>query len=344
MKAPRVCDHFPLSEELQKESLKFKELVKKSKQVLISSTLTSDGDSIGSQLGILVLLKALVPNLKIWIVNQTPVPKRYQFLSGTQNILSWEQWRALSQKPTFDLGIVCDGGIERTGDIQALFPHVPLHVLVDHHAVGSQAPYAARVLDVTASSSCELVYHLLEHWNIPLTSTMAEALYVGIVFDTGFFKHSLTTPRTHFVAASLISTGIDFPKICDQALLNRSWSAQQFLKLLMNNIQKSPCGRVVTSSGSLKEMAEVQMQDGDQEGMIDQLYYTEGVKVVALFVEKEGDEIKISFRSKSDFNVASFAREVSSDGGGHVKASGCIVPGKLQDIREKITQELLLRL
>ncbi|MDB5038129.1 MAG: exopolyphosphatase, partial [Bacteriovoracaceae bacterium] len=301
-----------------------------------------DGDSIGAQIGLFALIKALRKgkNTKILMIDHSPVPKRYSFLVGSQDIITFEDWEKLAKKPSFDLGVVCDGGVERTGDVQVLFKNILNLALVDHHAFGSGLKYQANILDLTSSSSCELVCHLFELAKIPITARLAEALYIGIVFDTGFFKHSITTPRTHYVASNLVATGIDFSKISDIAILDRSWEAQLLLKTMMMNMERSASGRVISSHWSADELKEIGPKDGDQEGMINQLYYTEGCDVVALFVEKENKkEVKVSFRSKG-FNVAEFARSLTEHGGGHIRAAGCTLQGGLAQVKPVVLERL----
>jgi len=339
-----VSESFPLNSEIKEEAQKFVRLVKSAKKILISSTLTSDGDSVGSQTALAYLIEKLRDRKNaddVWIVNESPVPERYSFLQGSDRILSTKDWRALKDpKPNFDLGIVCDGGIERTGDIQELFSSIPKTILVDHHAVGSKLHYEARILDLESSSTCELVYHLFEAAGVEVPAAVAEALFVGIVFDTGFFKHSLTKPRTHYVAAHLISTGIDFSKISDRAILERSWEAQLLLKSLLDHMERRANGKIIVSYWKSEDLQRIGPKDGDQEGMINQLYYTEGAEVVALFSEKDTNEVKISFRSKGKVNVAEFARTLNPGGGGHVRAAGCTLQGRLSDVRERVLKQL----
>lgn len=341
LKPDFVSKAFAPSKSFLTESKKFFDLLKDSRSILISSTLTSDGDSIGAQLGLLDLILKLRKGKKttVRLINQSVVPDRYKFLKNSNLILSWDEWLLKKETIEFDLGVVCDGGVERTGIVQPLFEKIKNCVLVDHHAIGSELKYASRILDLTSSSSCELVYHLYERAKLKVSSDVAEALYIGMVFDTGFFKHSLTTPRTHLVAAKLIETGIDFSKICDRALLDRTLESQYLLQSLLNQMEVLKGGRIVTSYWTLDDFEKIKPKDGDQEGMINQLYYTETAEVVALFVEREND-VKISFRSKGRVNVAAFARKLNPSGGGHVRAAGCTMDGDLREIKSQVLAEL----
>lgn len=342
MIAPMVLKSFPLDKSIKEEAEKLKTLALQSKGVLISSTLTSDGDSIGSQIGVYCLLKHWgLKDEQIWIVNESPVPKRYSFIRHSDRVLTLSQWNSLSVKPVLDLGITCDGGVERTGEIEVLFHNKMKTVLVDHHSVGSLRSYDCKLLDLNVSSTCELVYLLCEYFEVTLTKELAEALYIGIVFDTGFFKHSITTPKTHHVASRLIATGIDFSKISDKAILERTWEAQLLLKAMLENVQTFESGKIVLSHWSKNQLSKIRFQDGDQEGMINQLYYTETAAVVVLITERDDGMCKVSFRSKGGVNVADLARRLNPDGGGHVRAAGCLMPGGVPEVQAQILDVLL---
>lgn len=337
-----VHESFPLDPGLQKEIESFLEAARSAEHILISSTLTSDGDSIGSQIGIYSLIQKLRPEdpPRISIVNESPVPHRYAFLKWTDKIQTFADWEKSQNAVDFDLGVTCDGGVERTGQVASLFENIPSTVLVDHHAVGSSRSYDAKILNLDSSSTCEIVFDLFEQAGLEVDAPTAEHLYVGIVFDTGFFKHSLTKPRTHYVASKLVETGIDFSAISDKAILERSFRGQLLLKRMLVNMESSAQGKLITSFWSHDDLNEILPKDGDQEGLINQLYYTEGVEAVALFVETKPGQVKVSFRSKGGVNVAEFARSLNSAGGGHVRAAGCSLEGDLSEVRKEVSEKL----
>lgn len=340
--APKVLGLFPFTAEFTAEAEKFKKAILGAKTILISSTLTSDGDSIGAQLGLWNLIVGLRgANDGIVIVNHSPVPKRYKFLQGTERIQTMSEFTSKTNGSSFDVGITCDGGVERTGDVAPLFESAKSTVLVDHHAIGSERSYTSKLLNMDASSTCELVYMLHEYFGVEVDKAIAESLYVGIVFDTGFFKHSLTKPMTHLVAARLIATGIDFSKISDRAILERSWAGQLLLKAMLDNMERSSNGQVILSFWSEDEMSRIGAQDGDQEGLINQLYHTDTVEVVGLLTEKSVNDVKVSFRSKGRVNVAELARSLDPQGGGHIRASGCTLRMNLSDARKHVMSEIL---
>lgn len=340
LKAFKLSEFSPLGPEIRSEFEKAIDLMRKARRILISSTLTADGDSIGAQIGVLYFLKSLgKKDSDIRIVNHTKVPDRYSFLSEVEKIQELASADPVDLQ-NFDLGIVCDGGVERTGSVAPLFDSIKDCILIDHHVVGSQWEYAAKLLDLTASSTCEIVFNLFDVSDVKLSKEVAEHLYLGIVFDTGFFKHSLTTPRTHQVAAELIRTGIDFSQLSDRALLERTWSAQLLLLKLLQNMERHVGGQLILSTWSQSELLEVDFKDGDQEGMINQLYFTQGVKVVALITEVSPTHCKVSFRSKGDFNVAELARSIDPEGGGHKRAAGCSLQKSLAEAKTLVKEKI----
>jgi phosphoesterase RecJ-like protein len=339
-KAFKISEVSPLGPDLLREFEKALILIKSARRILISSTLTADGDSIGAQMGVLYFLRALgKKDSDVTIMNHTEVPERYRFLPEISKIQGFDPHRS-RELETFDLGIVCDGGVERTGSVSSFFQGIKNCILIDHHVIGSQQEYSAKILDLNASSTCEIVYNLFDWAGVKVSPEIAQYLYLGIVFDTGFFKHSLTTPRTHQIAGELIRTGIDFSHLCDRALLERTWSAQRLLLKLLQNMELYADGRLLLSSWSQSELQEIHFKDGDQEGMINQLYFTQGVKVVALLTEMPDASVKVSFRSKGDFNVADLARTLDPGGGGHVRAAGCSLNNSLPEAKELIKTKI----
>jgi len=143
------------------------------------------------------------------------------------------------------------------------------------------------------------------------------------------------------VAARLIATGIDFSKISDRAILERSWAGQLLLKAMLDNMERSSNGQVILSFWSEDEMSRIGAQDGDQEGLINQLYHTDTVEVVGLLTEKSVNDVKVSFRSKGRVNVAELARSLDPQGGGHIRASGCTLRMNLSDARKHVMSEIL---
>lgn len=294
---------------------------------MITAPAPADGDSIGSQLAVRSTIRAHFPRLDVRIVNEDVLLDRYRHLPGANDA---ELPRAY-QPGDFDVGIVVDGGAERLGASQALFEACKTKVQVDHHAVGATYKYDLRFWDPKAAATTEVVYRIGISQALPLrlTPEVAQALYVGVIFDTGYFRHGNTTPETLEFCAALLRTGFNFSEVGERAMLMRTMGGIQLMGRVMAESKVSAEGRVLSGVVPRHLLRSFAARDEDRDGIIDQLSLVQGVLVAVLFHETEQGDVKISFRSKSDFDVAELARQLSPTGGGHRKASGCMLRGPL---------------
>src|SRR5262249_49377736 len=129
--------------------------------------------------------------------------------------------------------------------------------------------------------------------------------------------------------AALLRTGFNFSDVGERAMLMRTMGGVQLMGRVMAESQVSAGGRVLSGVVPRDLLNHFAARDEDRDGIIDQLSLVQGVQVAALFHETENGDVKISFRSKSDFDVAELARQLSPTGGGHRKASGCTMRGPL---------------
>src|SRR5207249_546473 len=123
------------------------------------------------------------------------------------------------------------GGIDRAGRVKLWFDEVATRVFIDHHAVSCDYPYTIRMVETVACSTTELVYQLSQSsiFKTKVTSDFAQSIYLGLVFDTGFFRHSNTTPECMILGAQLLKTGFDFTRVGERGMLERSFSGLQLM-------------------------------------------------------------------------------------------------------------------
>jgi len=309
------------------EAQKLRQMLAGSKRVLLTAPAPADGDSIGSQLAIRTMIKFHFPQLEVRIVNEDVLLDRYRHLPGANDA----ELPAAYKAGDFDVGIVVDGGQERLGAAEHLFKACKHRVQVDHHAVGVDVTYDLRIWDPKAAATTEVVYRILlsEALHTPLTSEMAQPLYVGVIFDTGYFRHGNTSPETLEFGAALLRTGFNFSEVGERAMLMRTMGGVQLMGRVMAEATPSCAGRVLSGVVPRQLLNHFAARDEDRDGIIDQLSLVQGVQVTALFHETENGDVKISFRSKTNFDVAELARSLNPTGGGHRKASGCTMAGPL---------------
>jgi bifunctional oligoribonuclease and PAP phosphatase NrnA len=311
-------------------------------RVLITSPGAADGDSIGAQLALRVMILQRFPKASVWIINDESLPVRYQFLPGAEIVHTPESFLASQEKPEFDVAIIVDGGIDRAGRVRPYFEKSKTTVFIDHHAVSIEFPYSIRIVESTASSTTQLMYHLSQSddFKTRVDANFAQLIYLGLVFDTGFFRHSNTTPEVMELSASLLRTGFDFTRVGERGMLERSFSSLKMMSEILNRSELRAHGKIIWSLLPQETLKKYSAVDDDREGIIDHMFLTRGIEVAVLFFELASGKTKVSFRSQGHIDVANFARSLTQHGGGHKKAAGALLDLKLPDAASHVLASL----
>jgi len=184
-----------------------------------------------------------------------------------------------------------------------------------------------------SSSTCEVLFDLFDIEKI--SKATAEALYLGIVHDTGVFKHSNTTEKTMAIAGKLITLGATPNKIIDETFYQKTFVQNQVLgRCLLESILLLD-GKIIVSSISKRAQNFYNVAPSDLDGVIDQLRITKGVEAAIFLREDNVQEYKVSMRSNGIVDVSKIA--VFFGGGGHILAAGCSMKGSLHDVINNLT-------
>jgi len=335
-----MVDISPFSHQIEKLG----EALSKSHRVLITAPGAADGDSIGAQLALQRMLKKRFPEKKVFVVNDELLPPRYQFLPDAETVYAPETFSQTGEKPEFDIAFVVDGGIDRAGRVKAWFDKTPITVFIDHHAISCEYPYSIRLVDPLASATTELVYHLSqsELFKTPIEPSFAQQIYLGLVFDTGFFRHSNTTPEAMVLAADLLKTGFDFTRVGERGMLERSLGSLRLMADTLSQAKTACDGKIIWSVLSQSMLRKYDAIPDDREGIIDHLFLTHGVEVALLIFELGNSEVKLSLRSQGKVDVAKFARSLTVRGGGHSKAAGALLQMPVEQATALVLEKLTL--
>jgi phosphoesterase RecJ-like protein len=307
------------------EVLDLKKLLSNPKKVVIVPHKNPDGDAMGSTLGLYHYLKKLGHSATVIVPND--YPEFLKWIPGTKEVVIYEENThiAESEIAQADLIFTLDfNSLHRCGEMETPIENAAaIKVMIDHH----QQPddYATFVYsDVSMCSTCEMVYHFIEMMNdLDLIDVaIGEALYTGIMTDTASFRFPLTTSTTHRVIAHLIDIGVEKSHIHNAVYDTNSFGRLQLMGCALNNLKFLEPLKTAYISLTNKELDAHDFQKGDTEGLVNYGLSLKGAKFAVIFIEhKQEDIIKISFRSKGDFDVNTFAR-THFDGGGHKNASG----------------------
>jgi bifunctional oligoribonuclease and PAP phosphatase NrnA len=310
-------------------------LLEQARRVVLTTHVNADGDGAGSEAAIAAWLASR--GVDVRIANPTPFPDLFRYLLGDQDRLvdpNDPQLAAVIQAA--DLVLVVDTGEpRRIGRIGKLLGDRPVAV-IDHHPPAPNAIEGTTAIDPTACATGELVYDLLHLAGLSgvWPDHVAAAIYAAVVTDTGSFRFSNTTPRTHAIAGDLIRRGVDPEETYRRIFATVPLQRIRLLRAALDRLEVDETAPMawVTIPHSL--MKEFDATADDLDGLIEHARSIEGTEVALLFRETAEGSTKISFRSNGAVDVNAIARRFG--GGGHVKAAGALAGGRLERIRREV--------
>lgn len=293
----------------------------------ISGHIRPDGDCVGSCLGLYNYINESYKEKEVDVYLDS-FSDSFSFITGVDQVKS-----ASGVTKKYDLFISLDcGSSDRLGNAEKLFQTADKNIVIDHHISNTRFGMV-NIVEADRSSTCELVFSLLEE-NCISTNT-AQALYLGIIHDTGVFKHSNTSKETMLIAGKLMERGIPFSKIIDETFYQKTYVQNQILGRCLLESFLLLDGKVIASCVGQRILDFYEAKPEDLDGVVDQLRITKGVEVAVLAYEVQFGEYKVSMRSNGKVDVSKIA--VYFGGGGHVKAAGCSLKGSYRDVITNIT-------
>jgi len=309
------------------------EAIKKGKRFLITAHVNLEGDAIGSQLAMKELLTGM--GKESFILDSDPVPEHYRFLPKAAQVSN-----KFDKVDPFDAAIVLDcPTLKRAGKVTDIIKASSAPVInIDHH-VSNEKFGDVNWVEPNASSAGEMVFRLFKEAKIKMTKEVALCLYIAILTDTGSFNYDNTSSATHEIAGELLGYGLDPALVSESVYERRSVKDINLLGLVLATIRVNKKGTVACLEVTKDMLDKTGADLAKSEGLINFARSIDGVKVAVLFKEdqKEKNKINISFRSKGNGSVIDVNKIASLfGGGGHTKASGCIVAGSLEEVKNKV--------
>lgn len=324
----------PVQARLRADLARLEQALASAQNIVVSTHLHPDGDAIGSESLLVSFLHSRGKQVRI--VNNDPTPELLKFIEPQEfpvEIYDADRHDAVFREA--DLILVVDNAApDRLGGPERIIcEQVDKVLCIDHHP-DRHAPWKDPILDVTAAATAVIVYRLVKAagWTPGLEA--ARAAYVGVATDTGFFRFNSANAEAYRTAAELIDLGVDTAQ-CFRALHERNSVA--FTRLLGHALE----GLKVHADGVLAEVSlrrevivGLEAQNEDTAEITSALLAIDGVRMVLLFRELGGNEIKVSLRSKGSLDVHCVATRFG--GGGHRNASGIVMPGTLDSARQDV--------
>lgn len=298
---------------------------------LVTTHQNADGDAFGAALAIAYFLEKLGKRYQV-VIHDDPVDPKYQFLWGWDRIVSYREMNGRH----FDASIVVDvPAFKRMGDTVNLL-NIPERCLkIDHHPIEDDFAHF-NIIDIDASSTCNIIYELVKESRVEFDRTFAQLLLCGIMYDTGRFSFSNTKQRDFEIAAHLFSFGITPIEVSSPIFFDHSKEKLEVMGYGLSHMESCLDGKVNIIFLPREIMTSSAAVDLDELAN-----YSSSVRggEVGIFIREmpEGD-IKISFRSKGKVDVNRIARKFG--GGGHIHAAGCRVAESHPVIKRKILDEV----
>jgi phosphoesterase RecJ-like protein len=310
--------------ELSKYTKELSKLFSTSENILIICHINPDGDSVGAQLALYHYFKANGKNVSLLAPNNLQEFLKWMDGASQINVFIKERKKSRAMIKRADLIVMLDfNQASRLGEAEeCVIESKAKKVVIDHHL--DPEDFADLIIsDPSKCSTSELVHEIICEINGVkfMNRSYAEALYVGIITDTGNFEHGSYSARTFRIVADLLDSGIIKEKIINLIYNNFSSDRIRLQGFALNQrmvvIPEFKTAYIYLSKEDLKEYNHVK---GDTEGFVNMPLSIKGINFTALFIEKD-NFIKLSFRSKGQFPTNEFASLYFS-GGGHLNASG----------------------
>lgn len=300
---------------------KARKRMEEAERILVTSHVGPDGDAVCSTLALGLALQERGKAVQM-VLSDGP-SSGFDHLGGVEQI-------ATKAAGPVDLVIAVDcGDQERLGDAIKGLPGVDINI--DHHITNTL--YAEiNLVDVDSVAASALLAEQFETLGLSFSPPIVDALLTGMLTDTLGFRTSNMTPLALRLAADLLARGANIQKLYERALLRRSFEAMRYWGAGLSRLQRE--GALVWTSLTLADRKAANYPDNGDAELINALAATEGADITLLFIEQQGKQVKVSWRSRGEYDVAAIA--ASFGGGGHVAASGATVAGSMEEAQERV--------
>ena len=297
--------------------------------IVLSTHVNADGDGLGSEIGLWSFLRSR--GHVATMINDDPVPQKYRFLRGSEQILTYDPDHAARLVRDAGLFVVLDNSSpERIGRmLPELQKGSAFTICIDHHAMVNPF-WNLNCVDDEASASGQIVYEAIRAMGGTITPDIAEALYVSLVTDTGHFRFPRSTAHVHRIVADLMEKGsLSAPKIFRALYEDIQPGMNRLIAYALADAHYEYDGRFAWARLTKAQLEACNGLDEDTGDLVNMLLAVDGVVAAALFKELPEGKTKVSLRSRGDVDVNALASQFG--GGGHKNASGVTMTRPFED-------------
>lgn len=309
------------------------DIIRANGRFVLTSHVRPDADALGSEMGLAGVLESLGKTVRI--INPGATPDHLAFLDPGKRIQKIGEGVTVEQACDTDVHMILDTSAwGQLNDLRKVLEKTAARkVVVDHH-VSSDNLGAQEFKDTTAAATGVLMLELALALGVSPTAEQASAMFAAIATDTGWFRFPNTDTRTLRAAAQLIDFGAK-PSTLYRELYEKSTLAR--LKLhgrVLSRVAVEAEGRLAYTYVMRKDFEETGTHPSDTEDLVNDCLTINGTQCAFILVEQQSAQVKCSFRSRTELDVAKIAEQFG--GGGHRQASGAMLPGPFAKALETV--------
>lgn len=292
-------------------------------RILLTTHVNPDGDGIGSEIAMYHCLRKM--DISAEIINSSAFPDEYSFLDPAKIVQQYDPQRDFARLNEFDLIFIFDvGGITRTGILGDDLAKMDIPcICIDHHPE-NHIVCDYKIVDEKAPATTCLIYELIKDIDVEfMDRKIAEAVYVGLMTDTGSFRFENASKRAFRVASELLEYGIRPNEIYKQVYESYSRQRMAMLGRVLQAVHYEQNGKLAWFTVTREDLRQVGASLDEIGGFTDFIRSIKGVEVAVMFLEVEPKKIRVNFRSKGKVIVNAIARIFG--GGGHYFAAGLTI-------------------
>lgn len=309
------------------------EEIKKAKSIVILTHENPDGDAVGSSLAMYLALKELgKENIDVIIPEY---PKTYDYLPNVDIV------KKEGIETSYDLAIAVDTAtIKMLNGWSNYFEMAKTKIVIDHHSTNTM--YGDLNYVNPDSPACtQILLTIFEYFGVEITNDIGKCILTGIITDTGGFQYQSTRPETFEFAATLLKSGINVYEIYKKAMNTKTRANFELRKRAIDRMEFLEDGKISFTYITKKDIEEINATSDDHEGIVDEGRSIEGVEV-SIFIRETDKGYKASLRSNEYVNVSDVC--LMFGGGGHFHAAGCTISQSLEQVKEKIVNQVKMYL
>lgn len=304
--------------------------------LILTTHESPDPDGLGAEAGLYELLRHL--NKNVFIVNGDPLPSKYAFIDPQHIITTASEYVIPDDISDYAIIIIDTNTFENTGATYTLLKEkVSEFMIIDHHE-GKSDVLASNLVFVDASSASEIITSLYRHFSIQISKNAAEALYAGIMFDTGNFRYAKTTPSTFLSAKILVEAGAIPNKMYELMYENNDIAVLKLKARMLSTLEMHHDDRLALMLLTPEMLEQTKAPFAEGELNIAVPLKMRGVIASVLIKQDIGGKLKVSMRSKGDLDVSIIA--IARDGGGHKNAAGYKSTLGIDETRRQVLNDL----